>query len=63
MGVCDSLNKKHINVDEIKGNDKNKKKDYNPEKIIQEEKRTIIFNEINRIQRKSDTIYKILKEK
>ena len=27
MGVCDSLNKKHINVDEIKGNDKNKKKE------------------------------------
>ena len=63
MGTGGSVNQKNKTFNENKEKDKKKERDYIPEKVVKGEKTLKNFNEINRIQKKLDTICKILKEK
>ena len=56
MGTCGSAIKKNKTFNEKKEKDKKKERDYIPEERIKGEKRLIHFTDINRIQKKLDTI-------
>ena len=62
MGTCGSVIKEKKTFNENEKKDKKIDKDYIPENLTIGQKRVIPFNEINRIQKKLDTICKILKE-
>ena len=63
MGTKGSVIKEKKTFNENEKKDKKQDKDYVPKNLIIGERRVIPFNEINRIQKKLDTICKIIKEK
>ncbi len=62
METCGSAIKENKTFKEHKEKDKKNERDYIPEDIIIGERRLIPFKEVNRIQKKLDTICKILRE-